>query len=157
MGNFLGYSVYVDLALPATNNAAGFEALTWVKVNGLVQLPRYGVEHDTIEIPDLTTGFGTAVKGMGRGVSSTLMFRDVPSDSGQTDLKSAAQDEDGLCSLKIVRGTGADNAPASGDLVIYLQGFAHSLLPNEGSGTAYEGFQVGYRQTHVEVIATEPA
>lgn len=157
MGNHLGYSIYMSATLPATNNTAGFEALTWTEINGLQQLPQYGVRHDMIDIPDLKTGFADVEKGMGRGVDTTIMFRDVASDTGQANIKTQAEDEDGAIAIKIGKGTGTGKALQTGDVVYYMQGIAHSYLPNQGNATSYEGFQVGFRQSAPTVVATEPA
>lgn len=155
--NHIGYSVYVSANLPATNNAAGFEALSWTLVNGLVQGPQLGFEHDQIAIPDLTSGIEDSVKGMGRGTDTQMQFRTVASDTGQGTLRTQAEDDDGALSVKLVRGTGTNNAPATGDYVEYAQGYAHSFMPNQPTGTSYEGFTVSFRGTQLPVVATEPA
>lgn len=155
--NHIGYSVYVATAVPTTNDSTGFEALTWVKVNGLVQGPQLGYEHDQIAIPDLTTGFEDSVKGMGRGTDTQMQFRTVASDTGQGNVRTQATDDDGTASVKLVRGTGTDNAPAEGDYVEYAQGYLHSFLPNQPTGSSYEGFTVSFRSTNKPVVATEPA
>lgn len=153
----IGYSVYIDDAHPTTNDASGFEALTWVKVNGLIQGPQLGIEHSGIDIPDLTTGFTSAVKGMGVGTTTQMTFRKVASDTGQGTLRTQAESAAGVLSVKLVRGTGAANAPATGDYVEYGQGFAHSFVPNQPTETSYEGFTVSFRLNDTPVIATEPA
>lgn len=154
--NHIGYSVYISDAAPATNDDTGFEALTWTLVNGLVQGPQLGFEHDQIAIPDLTTGIEDSVKGMGRGTDTQMQFRTVASDTGQGTLRTQAEDDDGTLSVKLVRGTGTNNAPQSGDYVEYSQGYAHSFIPNQPTGTSYEGFTVSFRATDKPVIATEP-
>ncbi|QDP53957.1 MAG: hypothetical protein GOVbin2937_34 [Prokaryotic dsDNA virus sp.] len=154
--NFIGRTIYMADAAPATNDNTGFEALTWVKVNGLITLPQLGVTHSMIDVPDLQTGFTSAVKGAGQGVDTTATFRNVPSDTGQDNLKTAANSQDGIISFKIVDGSGTDNAPASGDPVEYATGIAHSYQPNQGDNSNYEGFSVGFRQNAATVVATEP-
>lgn len=157
MGNHIGSSIYISTTLPATNDAAGFEALTWTEVNGLVQLPQLGFTHSMIDIPDLKTGKDSAVKGAGRGVDTQMMFREVASDTGQTSLKTQGDDEDGVLAIKIGEGSGTGAALTTGDPVQYAQGIVHSYLPNQGNSTSYEGFSVSFRQNEVTVVATEPA
>lgn len=154
--NFIGRTIYMADAAPATNDDTGFEALTWVKVNGVITLPQLGVTHSMIDVPDLQTGFTSAVKGAGQGVDTTATFRNVPSDTGQDNLKTAANSQDGIISFKIVDGSGTDNAPASGDPVEYATGIAHSYQPNQGDNSNYEGFSVGFRQNAPTVTGTEP-
>lgn len=158
--NHIGKTIYVAKAKPAANTAAGFEALTWVLAKGPITLPQLGTTHSMTDIPDLATGFTSAVKGAGQGVDTTMTFRDVDGDTGQADLIGQADDNDGILCVKIVSGTGADTgdgpAPVAGDKVEYAQGIAHSYQPNQGDNSSYEGFQVGFRQNAKTVKATQP-
>lgn len=156
--NTIGWSIYMDDDHPATNDAAGFEDLTWVNISGLVQGPQFGITHNIIEIPDLLTGFTDVVKGAGTGIDTQMLFRAVASDTGQANAKTAAESEDGVASLKIViDGSGTAGAPAAGDSVIYAQGILHSYQPNQPTVDAYEGFSVSFRQKKIAVYSTEPA
>lgn len=154
--NHIGKTIWVATAHPATNDAAGFEALTWVEAKGNITLPQLGITHSMIDIPDLKTGFTSAVKGAAQGVDTTMTFREVSGDTGQTNLKAQAVDNDGVLSVRIVNGTGTDSAPQSGDAVEYAQGIAHSFQPNQGDNNSYEGFQVGFRQNDFTVTGTIP-
>lgn len=115
----IGKSIYVATALPATNNEAGFDALTWVKVNGLQSIGSLGVTHANIDVPDLETGFTAGVKGAGTGNDVAMTFRNVASDTGQGNVRTLANALGGAAvgSVKIVRGTGSGGAPAVGDAV----------------------------------------
>lgn len=155
--NHIGKTVYQSSALPATNDTTGFEALTWVKVNGVQTLPQFGVTHSMTDVPDLQTGFTTATKGAAQGVDTNAVFRTVASDTGQGNLLTAAEDSDGPMSFKIVDGSGTDNAPATGDPVEYAQGILHSYQPNQGDNSTHEGFTVSFRQNDFTVVGTEPA
>ena len=155
--NFIGQTIYVAEAYPSANTSTAFESLTWVKVEGLITLPQLGVTHSMIDVPDLQTGFTSAVKGAGQGVDTTATFRDVPADAGQEDIKVAADSQAGILSVKIVDGSGTAQAPVSGDPVRYAQGIAHSHQPNQGDNASYEGFSVGFRQNAPTIVATEPA
>lgn len=155
----IGKRLYISTTLPATNDAAGFEALTWTLVEGRQQLFQLGITHATIEIEDLD-GFNGAAKGAGQGTESTGMFYDVFSssarDEGQEDLITAAESADGTIAVKQVKGTGTGNAPATGDPVEYAQGFAHSYVPMQPTVSTYEGFNVTFRQTERTVRAPHP-
>ncbi|MCA0947348.1 hypothetical protein LCM08_20690 [Salipiger pacificus] len=152
----IGATLYISTTLPATNNAAGFEALTWVQVNGLIQEPQLGKTDAMIDVPNQTTGFTTGVKGAGVGMDSQAQFEDVASDAGQAALIAAAQSYPGKVAVKIGYGTGTDNALETGDPVTYSQGVAHSYQRNQGNTTSYRGFQVGFRQNATAVEATQP-
>lgn len=155
--NAIGTSIYIATAAPATNDAAGFEALTWVQVNGLIQGFQFGVSHAMIDIPDLLTGFTTAVKGAATGTDSTAQFRAVASDTGQGTVRTQAHDNDGIVSIKMGVGSGTAGALASGDPVIYAQGVLHSYVPNQPTTTSYDGFSVNFRTNAIAIIDEEPA
>ena len=157
MSNFIGQTLFVAEALPSANTAAAFESLSWVKVNGLITLPQLGITHSMIDVPDLETGFTSADKGAGQGTDTTMTFSEKPADAGQEDIKNAADGDSGILSVKIVDGSGAAQAPVTGDPVKYAQGIAHSHQPNQGDNAAYEGFTIGFRQNAPTIAATEPA
>jgi hypothetical protein len=157
--NHIGTKLAIATGRPATNDAAGFAALTWVKVNGVQTLPQLGVSHSDIPVPDLQTGFTAGIKGAGTGNDSTMTFRMVPTDTGQGNLRTLANagGTGGACSVKIVKGTGTAQAPATGDPVQYAQGYAHSYIEIQGDDTSHEGFSVNFRQNALTVDATQPA
>jgi hypothetical protein len=157
-GSNIGKTIFVSPAVPATNNAAGFAALTWTKVNGVQTLPQLGVSHANIDVPDLQSGFVAGVKGAGTGNDSTATFRQIAADAGQVAVRTAANagGDAGAMSIKIVSGSGVDQAPVSGDPVQYAQGYVHSYLENQGSETTYEGFSVNFKQNALTVDATQP-
>lgn len=155
--NHIGKTIYQASASPATNNAAGFEALTWVLVSGGITLPQFGVTHSMIDVPDLQTGFTSAVKGAAQGADTTATFRNVASDTGQANLATLGASQGGVGSFKIVTGSGTNNAPVTGDVVEYAQGITHSFQPNVPDNASYEGFTVGFRQNDFTITGTEPA
>jgi hypothetical protein len=158
-GSHIGKTIYVAAAAPATNNAAGFEALSWTKVEGVQTLPQLGVSHSNIDVPDLQTGFTAGIKGAGTGNDSTATFRDVDGDAGQALVRTTANAGGtlGTISIKIVKGSGTDQAPASGDPVQYAHGYVHSYVEVQGDNSTHEGFTVNFKQNAVTVDATEPA
>lgn len=158
--NSIGKTLFVAQALPATNDKAGFEALTWVQVKGLQVLPQLGITHASIDIPDLATGFTSAGKGAGSGVESTMSFRMVPSDPGQIDLREQSDDGQGYLSIMILTGSDVDSGDGpiavTGDPVQYAQGFAHSYTENQGDTTTHEGFTVSFRQNALTITDVHP-
>lgn len=157
-GSHIGKTIYVAEALPATNNKAGFEALTWVKVNGVQTLPQLGVSHNNIDVPDLQTGFTKGIKGAGAGNDSTITFRMVAADAGQADIRGLANagGTAGAGSIKIVKGSGPMQAPATGDPVQYAQGYFHSYLEIQGDDSSHEGFSVNFKQNDFTVDDVNP-
>lgn len=155
--NYIGSTLYASAGVPATNDAAGFEALTWTKVNKNTTLPNFGFTHNLITADPLESGITEKVKGMGVGVASDVACELVDADAGQGILRTAARSSQGNLSFKIGFGTGASNALVAGDEVIYAQGICHSYREVEGNGTTSRGFIVTFDQTLVEINDEEPA
>lgn len=159
--NHIGATLWVSEAAPATNDTAGFEALTWVQVKGIQTLPVLGVSHSGIDVPDLATGFTSSVKGAAAGRDSTFTYRNIDADPGQEDVEGLAVDDNGVGAVKIGYGSGTVGAdgPAleTGDEVIYAQGYFHSYEPNQGSDSSFRGATVSFRQNDFTVEGTEPA
>ena len=155
----IGKTIYIASAAPATNDAAGFEALTWTKVSGVQTLPQLGASHANIDVPDLQTGFTQGIKGAATGNDSTATFRDVDGDAGQTSIRGLADagGDLGTGSIKIVKGSGTNQAPVTGDPVEYAHGYFHSYVKIQGDTTTHEGFSVNFRQNDFTIEATEPA
>lgn len=157
-GSHIGKTIYVAEALPATNDAAGFNALTWVKVNGVQTLPQLGVSHANIDVPDLQTGLTSGIKGAASGNDSTATFRLVPADPGQIDVRTLANAGGtlGAASIKIVKGSRVNQAPATGDPVQYAQGYFHSYMEIQGDDSSHEGFSVNFKQNALTVDTVNP-
>lgn len=156
-GSHIGKTIWVSEAIPATNDAAGFAALTWQKVSGVQVLPQLGVSNANIDVPDLETGFTMGLKGAGSGNDSTASFRDVPEDEGQATLRDLANQgaNGGIASIKIVKGSGEDAAPVAGDPVEYAHGYFHSYVRVQGDDSSHEGFSVNFKQNAVTIEAEQ--
>lgn len=162
----IGKSVYYALSAPATNDAAGFAALTWVKVPGYQGGFQFGLSHDNVDVSDLEQGDTKTVRGMASYPDSTGTFR-YRSETGlrtaqDTFLDAVEAPGSPTHSIKIIRATGAANAdggrdPAAGDQVEYAQGYFHSPLDMEQTTSSHEGFSVTFKQNERHVKATQPA
>lgn len=159
--NFIGKTLWGAVGAPATNDDTGFEALTWVQLKGHQTLPVFGVSHSNIDVPDLSTGFTSGVKGAGSGRDTTFTYHGDGTDTGIAAAIAAAADQDGIYSLKTVKGTGTDAgfgpAPTTGDAVEYAHGYLHTHEPNAGSDSTHEGGSINFKQNAPTVTATEPA
>ena len=155
----IGKTLWIAMAAPATEDASGFAALTWVKVNGVQTLPQLGVSHNNIDVPDLESGFTRGVKGAGTGNDSTATFRMVAGDTGQGNIRTLANagGTGGIGSVRITRGTGADGAPAAGNELQYATGYFHSYVEIQGDDSTHEGFSVNFKQNGLTIDATFPA
>lgn len=154
----IGKQVWIATAIPATNDAAGFEALTWVRVNGFAGGLQLGFEADNIDIPDIASGITLGAKGMRSGVDSEMSFRRIQGgDAGQDALKAAADGCGGEGgSIKIISAD-CDSPAEAGDRVQYAQGYFHSFMENAIEEGGYEGATVNFKQNRPTVEAVEPA
>jgi hypothetical protein len=157
--NNIGKSIYFSTTLPATNDAAGFEALTWVELEHPVTLPQMGVTNSNIDVPDLKTGFTSGVKGSGSGLDTQGSCRIEGSElaTGQAAFKTLCDSVGGVCAIKIGTGSGTANALAAGDPVEYAQGYVHSYQENQATNDSYEGFVYSFKQNALSVKDEEPA
>lgn len=152
-------AIFVTAGVPATNDAAGFEALSWTRVEHPVTGPSFGLTHANIDIPNLETGFTEGAKGAGSGQDSTMSFANVTGDAGQALLKTLAEagGASGYGSIKIARILVAEGDPATGAAVQYATGYFHSYTENAADTTSYEGFSANFKQNAPAINATEPA
>lgn len=159
--NNIGLTLYGVAGVPATNNSAGFEALTWVQLKGTQSLPVLGVTHNNIDVADLGTGFTAGVKGAATGKDTQLMYRGDGTDTGVATAIVAAREKAGLYSLKIVHGSGTDAgdgpAPVAGDAVEYAHGYLHTYEENPKDDTSFAGATINFKQNDFTVDAVEPS
>tara|TARA_R110000787_G_scaffold6179_10_gene21992 strand:+ start:1310 stop:1798 length:489 start_codon:yes stop_codon:yes gene_type:complete len=157
--NQIGLTIFGVAGVPATNNLAGMEALTFVQLKGTQMLPSFGVTHANIDVSDLGTGFTSGVKGAATGNDSTFTFHGDGTDTGIATAITAANAQSGLYTLKIVRGTGADSgdgpAPATGDVVSYAQGYLHTFALNPKDDSSFEGGTINFKQNNFTVDGTQ--
>lgn len=156
--NNIGKSIFFSTALPATNDKAGFEALTWVELEHPQTLPQFGVTNANIDVPDLKTGFTSGVKGSASGVDSQGSNRIVDSAlaTGQASFKTLCDSAGGVCAIKIGTGSGAAGALVATDPVEYAQGYVHSYQENQATDSTHEGFVYNFKQNALTVKDEEP-
>jgi len=157
--NNIGKSIYYSTTLPATNDKAGFEALTWVELEFPETLPQFGVTNNNIDIPDLKSGFTKGTKGAASGVDSQGSFRIDGSAlaTGQAAFKTLCDGPSGACAIKIGTGSGAAQVLVSGDPVEYAAGYVHSYQENQATDSSYEGAVYNFKQNDLTVKDEEPA
>jgi len=157
--NNIGKSIYFSTTLPATNDAAGFEALTWVELEFPETLPQFGVTNNNIDVPDLKSGFTKGTKGAASGVDSQGSNRIDGSvlSTGQAAFKTLCDGASGACAIKIGTGSGAAAALVATDPVEYAQGYVHSYQENQATDSSYEGFVYNFKQNALTIKDEEPA
>lgn len=154
----VGVRVYHSPAAPATNTAAGFEALTWTEVAFPNLRPALGgSEHQLVSAENLATNETVNAKGIANYPPVPLAFTEVEGDAGQAAVELAADNARGVGSIKVIQASGVNNAPMTGDPVKYAQGFYHGYLPTEGGAAVASGFTATFQPTAKTVKAAQPA
>lgn len=141
--------LYIATGAPATFDKAGYEALAWTQVRGIVSIGAVGVTDNIIDVPDLETGFTKGVKGARAGDVIPVAMREIKSDAGQDALAAACLAFTEY-SFKILE-------PTASAEVEYLTGLPHDWKRNERSTTAYAGFTAAIKANYPSVVATVPA
>lgn len=85
----LGTVFSVSASLPATENEAGYEALTFLAVGEVTEVPTFGPEHDVVTHVPLATGITAKYHGALNNGSITVPMALSPTDTGQIALKTA--------------------------------------------------------------------
>ena len=159
----IGKSFYYAVAAPATNDAAGFQALTWVKVPGYSGGFQFGGTHADIDNPDMEQGKAPTLRGMASFNESTGSFRRRDGAEGTAQDTFIGLIRAGLVhSIKIARGSGSampdgGKAVVTGDQVEYAQGYFKADMDEPQTDNTREGFTVPFKQNDYSVKSTEPA
>lgn len=78
---------------PATFDAAGYEALTYVKIGQVTDIPEVGSSRNVIEHMAVDTINVVKLKGSRNNGSMTVPYAIVDSDEGQDELEAAELEE----------------------------------------------------------------
>lgn len=141
-------TLYLATGLPGTFDKAGYEALTWVLVNGIVSVGEVGVTDNMVDVPDLATGFTKGIKGARAGRDIAIALREIKADTGQGNLKTASLAFVADYSIKILEAEGTE--------VEYASGIPHDWVRNERADGSYAGFTCQFRLNYAPVLTTIP-
>lgn len=139
-----GSKLYVSATLPATHDAVGFEAETWVLVTEVTEIGEYGREYESIDHAPIDTRIVESIKGNYREGGLPLTIGSVPADPGQVILLAASEDDDDI-SFKVDRNDG---------VVDYNIGKVFSFKPTVSGGAIISiSAQVTFNGQRVSVVA----
>lgn len=88
----IGTVLSVSLAVPATEDATAYAALTWVDVGEITEVPEHGAQSEVISHTPLATGITRKFHGAINMGSLTIPAGFAPSDPGQAILRDARRD-----------------------------------------------------------------
>lgn len=128
-----GVSLSVVVGAPATEDKAGYEALSWVVVGELVDLPAYGPTVAVVESLPLATGVVEKRNGFINYGSVALGLEQDVSDAGQVILQGAIDDPTAAFKELSFKVSFTD------DKVDYFQGGCFSYTTEVGAANSMIG------------------
>lgn len=138
--NHIGTLLAIATGRPATQDASGYAALTWVEApDGLVTIGPVGGTNETVTVPDLSVGRNMTLKGAVTGdtINIALSRKRVVATgaltASQLAFKAAALAQGGEYSYRITE-------PGTGGMVQYVTGAPMNWKETERSTSSYAGF-----------------
>lgn len=138
--------LFISATPATTKDIAGYTALTWDKLGGLVTIGQIGFNHETIAAPDLESGITATLKGARQGTAGQVAYRRLADDAGQEAVVAANEAETEV-SIQIVN--------PDGTTATFWTGIIHSHIDNEASTNSYEGATFSFVPNYAKV--TGPA
>lgn len=146
----IGTKLYVSNALPATENQAGYEALTWTAVGEVTELPEHGPSHEVVTHVPLATGITQKFHGVKNNGSMAVPYAVDRDDAGQVIVNTILTTRN-RASFKI---EWPDNPGGTGT-ADYFQGKVMSATRGASSGAASAGnMQIEIETDFVTVAAS---
>lgn len=138
--------LFVAAATPATFDAAGYAALTWVKVGQVTDIPPYGPTRAVVTTTPLDSGDDEKYGGTRNNGSSSVTANYVSDDAGQIILRSNVASPTAMLSFKVLFQDGS---------IDYNYGKCFSATKGPGSANAMvtSSFNLEFNKPLVEVAA----
>jgi len=141
-----GGKLYISAGLPATNDTAGFEALSFTEVGGCTDLPSVGASANLVSYDLLSEGYTSKRKGQKQYGAGTSNFATVPTDAWQI-LVAAAVLSDNEYSFKVEYSNGA---------IDYTVGLVMGAPKNNGTADTVQANAMAVEWTGVLVEVAAP-
>ena len=133
-GANVGGTVAISLALPSTENPAGYNALTWIPVAGIESWPSSGDDVEDIKFTGLD-GRTVHMPGAFDGGVGTFAFRSDELDAGQIALRSVNNSTQNVA-FRFIAADGTKE---------FSYGLVCQVTPNDRTKDTYIGFKGEYR------------
>lgn len=141
-----GTKIFVSTATPATFDAVGFAALTWIEVKHIQSISPYGYSRQPVEYNELSeegmqTAKGQAIFG---GVAGDMTYNST--DAGQNIVRADIENPTSSLSVKVLLPDGS-----------LTYGYGPSLSGQKNPGSANNmvtsAFDIRFNKRPVEVAA----
>lgn len=139
----VGTTISISASLPATEDAAGYAALTFTAIGGVISVGEIGDTYEGSSYSELNTGRSITVKGAASGGTIDVPYIPDYSDAGQAIVDTALT-LDNDYSIEIVRSDG---------LTEYFQGriMSRRNASAEASSVRQRTFSIAINTATVEV------
>jgi hypothetical protein len=148
--NHIGAALAIATGRPATLDSSGYAALTWAAATeGTVSIGAIGDTHETVTVPDITTGRNTTLKGAVTGDTVNIaLSRKLVAGTGamiaaQAAFQAAAQAMGGEYSIRVTEANG---------VIHYFTGAVMNWKNTEMTTTSYAGFSFDVAMNVTEVV-----
>lgn len=101
----IGTTIAIGSGTPATHDAAGFAALTYIEVVGVASIPELGASSSIVSQADLKDGVVIKDHGEVDFGGGNVQMREVVGDAGQLAIKNARENQTRV-PIKITRASG---------------------------------------------------
>ena len=143
-----GSKISIVLGTPATEDQAGYEALTYQEIGEVVDIPEHGPQYDVVTHQPLATGITEKRKGSVDYGSFTLGLGRDSSDAGQQVLSDAADGANKYDDHSFKEEF------QNGDVIYYYgQVFGYTVNPSTANSIVGSNAQVEINSKLVEVTA----
>lgn len=150
-----GFYISTSTTAPATYDAAGYGALTYVKVCPLQNLGAFGTSFESVTFDDICTGLRTKIKGINDNGEMEVVAGYDDTDAGQIRLKLAVADTSTSNYHFKVTFPNKQNLTGT-DSVFYFSGKVMSAVrtPGGASDVVTLNSTIGINSAIVEVVST---
>lgn len=144
----VGSSIFISAALPATFDVTGYDALTWIEIDEVDDIPEYGSDSSVITRTPLKDGITRKRKGAANFGSFAPNGALVEGDPGQAAVKNAAKPSSKApVAIKVLKADGS---------IDYMRALITSFKTNIGNSenTTSMSFNV---EIDGEILTKAPA
>ena len=102
-----GTCLSVSAGIPATNDAAGYTALTWTQIGELSTIGDIVTKHATSTFINMCTNKSSVIKGVEDLINVMITVACDRGDAGQTLMTTARQSINGVYAFKVAESNGS--------------------------------------------------
>lgn len=148
-------SITTTTTPPATNDAAGYAALTYEQICPIQSIGAFGISYETVQFDDLCTGLRTKIKGINDNGEMEIVCGFDDTNDGQLAIIAAANDTSTANYYFKVTMNNKQNATGT-PTTFYFGGkvMTATTTPGSANDVVTRTFTVGINTDLIEVAST---